>query len=113
LSWDNAQSVTDKVNYAKSNGLGGWMIWVLGWDDLPGQTPEYPLLAAVKAAFNPSTSLSPCDVNGDGSTNIQDVQLETNMALKTIACTNPSGTCTVTSVQRVVNAVLGGSCVTP
>jgi hypothetical protein len=44
---------------------------------------------------------------------VVDVQLEVNMALGINPCTNPSGTCTVVSVQRVVNAALGGTCVTP
>jgi hypothetical protein len=57
---------------------------------------------------------SPCDVNGDGMTNVLDVQLEVNMSLGVLLpCTNPSGTCTVTSVQRVTNAALGGACVSP
>jgi hypothetical protein len=54
---------------------------------------------------------SSCDVNGDGVVNVADVQLEVNMALGINSCTNPSGTCTVVSVQRVVNAALGGQCV--
>jgi hypothetical protein len=68
--------------------------------------------AAFKAAGN-APPLSPCDVNGDGTTNVADVQLEVNMALGISPCTNPSGTCTVVSVQRVVNAALGGQCVSP
>jgi hypothetical protein len=61
----------------------------------------------------PPPTSSPCDVNGDSVTNVADVQLEVNMALGIIPCSNPSGTCTVVSVQRVVNAALGGTCVTP
>jgi hypothetical protein len=61
----------------------------------------------------PPPSSTPCDVNGDSATNVADVQLEVNMALGINSCTNPSGVCTVVSVQRVVNAVLGGSCVSP
>jgi hypothetical protein len=61
----------------------------------------------------PPPTISPCDVNGDGMTNVADVQLEVNMALGIGPCTNPSGTCTVASVQRVVNAALGGACVSP
>jgi hypothetical protein len=64
-------------------------------------------------ASTPPPSLSPCDVNGDGVTNVADVQLEVNMALGISPCSNPSGTCTVASVQRVVNAALGGTCVIP
>jgi hypothetical protein len=59
----------------------------------------------------PPPTTSPCDVNGDGLTNVADVQLEVNMALGIAPCTNLSGVCTVVSVQRVVNAALGGSCV--
>jgi hypothetical protein len=61
----------------------------------------------------PPPTSSPCDVNGDGTTNVADVQLEVNMALGINPCTNASGTCTVVSVQRVVNAALGGTCVAP
>jgi hypothetical protein len=61
----------------------------------------------------PPPFTSPCDVNGDGMTNVADVQLEVNMALGIGPCTNPSGACTVASVQRVVNAALGGQCVAP
>jgi hypothetical protein len=68
----------------------------------------YPAIAGA-----PLPSLSPCDVNGDGMTNVADVQLEVNMALGISPCTNPSGVCTVVSVQRVVNAALGGQCVAP
>jgi hypothetical protein len=60
-----------------------------------------------------SSGPSPCDVNGDGAINVADVQLEVNMALSIVPCTNSSGTCTVASVQRVVNAALGGACVSP
>jgi hypothetical protein len=61
----------------------------------------------------PPPPSSPCDVNGDGTTNVADVQLEVNMALGISSCANPSGTCSVVSVQRVVNAALGGLCVSP
>jgi hypothetical protein len=60
-----------------------------------------------------SAPASPCDANGDGLTNVADVQLEVNMALSIAPCTNLSGVCTVVSVQRVANAALGGQCVAP
>jgi len=59
---------------------------------------------------------SACDVNGDGSTNVVDVQLQVNQALGIVACTsdiNRDGACNVIDVQRVVNAALGGACVSP
>ncbi len=63
--------------------------------------------------YGGSVAPSPCDINNDGSISILDVQLEVNMALGSASCTNPSGQCTVTQVQRVVNASLGGQCVSP
>jgi hypothetical protein len=53
---------------------------------------------------------SACDVNGDGQVNVADVQKEVNMVLQVIPCTNA---CNVISVQHVVNAALGGTCVAP
>jgi chitinase len=53
LQWENAQSVTDKINYAYANGLGGWGLWTLGQDYTSGASPTMPLLAAVGAAFAP------------------------------------------------------------
>jgi hypothetical protein len=64
----------------------------------------------------PPPSGSVCDVNGDGTTNVVDVQQEVNQALALATCKgdiNKDGQCTVIDVQRVVNAALGGQCVTP
>jgi dienelactone hydrolase len=58
--------------------------------------------------------ISPCDVNGNGSTNVTDVQLCANQAIGVSACAagdvNGDGQCSVVDVQRVVNAALGGQC---
>lgn len=57
---------------------------------------------------------NPCDLNGDGVVNSTDVTLAVNMALGTTTCTaNLEGAdvCTVITVQRVVNASLGGTCI--
>lgn len=51
ITWENTQSITDKINYIKTNSLGGWVIWLVGWDYLPSQTPATPLLNAVAAAM--------------------------------------------------------------
>jgi hypothetical protein len=58
---------------------------------------------------------SACDLNQSGGTNIADVQLSVNMVLGTTPCTATivsPGTCDIVVVQRVVNAALGGPCVT-
>ena len=59
---------------------------------------------------------SACDLNGDGSTNVSDVQICVNQAIGAQSCTtgdiNKDGVCNVIDVQRDVNAALGGVCVT-
>jgi chitinase len=51
VTYDNEQSIAAKIGYAKSNGLGGWIIWNLGGDYFPSQNPKHPLLTAVKNAM--------------------------------------------------------------
>lgn len=46
LTFENAQSITDKVNYVKTNGLAGWMMWTMGQDYISGGSPTMPLLNA-------------------------------------------------------------------
>ena len=50
INWDNAASITEKVAYVKSKGLGGWIIWHVGWDYQPASMPKHPLLEAVRLA---------------------------------------------------------------
>jgi glucose/arabinose dehydrogenase/PKD repeat protein len=72
------------------------------------------------ATFLPQSA---CDVNGDNTTTVVDVQLSVNQALGVAACLaagqpgsadiNKDGQCNVIDVQRIVNAALGGICVSP
>ena len=58
--------------------------------------------------------VNPCDLNKDGAVDFLDVQLATNMALGSAACTANvagAGVCTVVAVQRVINAFLTGTCI--
>ena len=65
LSYDNEQSVTDKVNFAKSNNLGGWIIWNVATDYFPAGSPKHPLLTAVKNAMGPiQTATAPVITTG-------------------------------------------------
>ena len=61
------------------------------------------------------SAASPCDLNGDGKVDATDVQMAISQVLGTTACTNASltgnGQCNVVSVQRIINASLGGACV--
>jgi M6 family metalloprotease-like protein len=63
------------------------------------------------------TTLSPCDLNADGATNVLDVQLSVQKILGQSPCGNGdidgNGSCNVVDLQHVVNAVLGGACTTP
>lgn len=57
---------------------------------------------------------NPCDLNKDGVVNGTDVTLAVNMALGTATCTanlEGTNTCTVITVQRVVNASQGQACI--
>ncbi|MBI2063370.1 MAG: glycoside hydrolase family 18 protein [Candidatus Yanofskybacteria bacterium] len=59
LTYDDARSVTEKVNYAKNRGLGGWIIWELSGDYIPSQNPNQPLLAAIKNAMAAGATPTP------------------------------------------------------
>jgi hypothetical protein len=58
---------------------------------------------------------SPCDLNQDGVVNTVDVQLSINMTLGMVPCTaniGGAGVCNIAVIQRVINAALGGACLT-
>jgi hypothetical protein len=62
-----------------------------------------------------ATAVNSCDLNSDGTVNVVDVQLAVNMSLGVTACganIEGAGVCNSDVVMRVVNAALGGSCVT-
>jgi hypothetical protein len=71
--------------------------------------------ALLSVAFTAWSQISPCDLNGDGVTDASDVTAAVNMALGTATCTaNVEGraTCALVTVQRVINASQGKTCVT-
>jgi fibronectin type 3 domain-containing protein len=64
---------------------------------------------------NLAAQTSACDVNLDGTVNVVDVQLVTNMTVGVTPCTVNivgSGVCNADVVNRVITAALGGGCVT-
>lgn len=70
-------------------------------------------LAVNALNFTLASPLSPCDLNSDGLTNVQDVQLVTNQIFGLAAQTldlDGDGRTTVADRQRVVNAANGGAC---
>jgi fibronectin type 3 domain-containing protein len=59
--------------------------------------------------------INACDLNADGVVNSADVTLAVNMDIGTAACTADIiaiDTCNVVVVQRVINAIPPGTCVT-
>jgi chitinase len=54
VGYDNSQSVTEKVNYAKAMGLGGAMVWSIDTDDFLGKLTgtKFPLLTAINNALS-------------------------------------------------------------
>jgi hypothetical protein len=118
-AWNNSGGgVLGAENSGSSCGIGLSNYLQSGRDyvngtPMPGYSPyvyPHPLQGG-----GGSTS-SPCDVNGDSSTNVVDVQQAVNQALGSASCVadiNRDGACNVVDVQRVVNAALGGACVSP
>ena len=72
-----------------------------------------PAIGAYQFQSAPS-SVSLCDLNGDGVVNGADVDSAINQVLDISPCTNAdlqgNGLCTVVDVQRVTDASLGGAC---
>jgi hypothetical protein len=70
--------------------------------------------ASSTVSFVAATSYSTCDLNEDGTVNILDVELATDMVLDSPPCTAPFGQCNDAFVQAVLtDAMPGGACVLP
>ncbi len=50
ICFDNEQSLTEKIQYAKQHALGGWIIWNLNLSYFPAAAVKNPLLSAVRLA---------------------------------------------------------------
>jgi hypothetical protein len=79
---------------------------------------RFASVVAIFAALSNSAwaqSQNACDLNNDGVVDSSDVTLAVNMTLGLSPCTANiagSGVCNMVVVQRVLNAVLNGTCVT-
>ncbi len=72
------------------------------------------LAALLSLSFSVWGQISSCDLNGDGVVDSDDVTVAVDMALGTKPCTaniEGSATCTLVTVQRVINASEGRACV--
>ncbi|MEO5925011.1 MAG: hypothetical protein ABIR70_14415 [Bryobacteraceae bacterium] len=73
--------------------------------------PVIMMLALANAALAQTNS---CDLDSSGAVNVVDVNRAVSMALGTVPCTasvEAQNTCTIITVQRVVNTALGQPCV--
>lgn len=67
-------------------------------------------LFLLPAMLPAQSTQNPCDLNGDGAVNTNDVNLAVSMSLGSASCTANiigPGVCNVVVVQRVVNAMTG------
>lgn len=84
----------------------------LRWNTSLGRL--FPMYLVLCAASTWAQS-NPCDLNQDGVVNVIDGQLAINMTLGLLACTaniEGAGVCNSDVVTRVMNAALGGPCLT-
>ncbi len=98
---------TDYHNWALT-GSGPWRNAASDGTD-PGVN-----FTTLDAAIGGGLTLA-CDLNSDGVISLLDVELLINMNLGLTPCTaniDGPGVCEVTTIQRLVNASLGGACVT-
>ncbi|MCC6953402.1 MAG: hypothetical protein IT290_04735 [Deltaproteobacteria bacterium] len=78
--------------------------------------------SSARSAPAVAMTMSACDLNGGGVDTV-DIQIAVNQVNRVVVCLpwdqfgsadiDRSQTCTVADIQRVVNAALGGSCVSP
>jgi hypothetical protein len=87
------------------------------WEDNvyhPKLRPHGFAVLVLTAFVAASAHAAACDINGDNTTNISDVQLCANQAIGATVCStgdiNGDSQCNVVDVQLVVNAALGGQC---
>jgi len=113
------------LNLANFAGAPGAHVWQLTASNVIQKLADVAVSSNSITAVLPQQSITlfvipaiahACDLNGDGSVNIVDVQLAINQALGTAACTTASlqqnGQCNVVDVQRIINTALGGTCIT-
>ena len=60
IGYDTVPFVLEKMEYVKSRGLGGAMVWAVGLDDIRGVCgPKRPLLTAINRGLGRVPSVSP------------------------------------------------------
>lgn len=60
IGYDTVPFILDKMEYVKSRGLGGAMVWAVGLDDIRGVCgPKRPLLTAINQGLGRLPTVSP------------------------------------------------------
>jgi hypothetical protein len=78
------------------------------WNQSPSGT-----YGSSTVSFLAAGSYSACDLNQDGTVNILDVELATDMALAPPPCTAPFGQCNPAFAEAVLTSAMGGACILP
>ena len=78
------------------------------WNQSPSGT-----YGSSTVSFMAAGAYSACDLNQDGSVNILDVELATDMALAPPPCTAPLGQCNPAFAEAVLTSAMGGACALP
>ncbi|KAK9739156.1 Chitin binding Peritrophin-A domain [Popillia japonica] len=106
IGYDDVESVTLKVEYARSKGLGGAMIWSFETDDFKGLCgPVYPLSNAIKKALSGSPGDSNDFDNYPGNSSSTG-DSDSSSSTTTTTTASPSGgycACTSTGYCRDIN----------
>ena len=60
IGYDTVDSIAEKMDYIKTRGLGGAMIWAIGLDDIRGDCgPQRPLLRAINDGLGRGNEVDP------------------------------------------------------
>jgi len=101
----------DKAGISRPGGTTGWDPGAYQVSALATFSPPPSSLAGVPVVAG--SGATSCDVNADGSTDVVDVQLITNMELGVASCTANIGgslACSDPARQTVIKAALGAGC---
>jgi GH18 family chitinase len=116
ISYDDPQSLTTKVNYARTLGLGGVFVWELSQESHPGMA-EHPLSTAIYSALTavsaPSFQCSAAEATATSTSTATRTSTPTRTATSTststVAPTQTPGGPTATTVPATATSTVAPS----